>query len=250
MTKQPFEEPDWLSDPQAVRQLTSTGELRAALNFGNPVLAQRDPATGEPRGVSADLARGLAQRLGVSVRFKAFETAGKIFEEAQANTWDVAFMAIDPVRAVDIYFTDPYVLIEGTYLVQERSSLHHIDDIDRSGVRVAVGEGAAYDLFLSRALHHASIVRFETSQDAIEQFAERGLHAAAGVRQPLETYAREHAGFRVLDGCFEVIKQAMCCPRGRDAGAQLLDRYLDFSKNSGLIKEGLRRSGQGDTKTA
>lgn len=250
MTAYSVTEPDWRADANAVRELTPEGRLRVAINFGNPVLAQRDPASGEPRGVSADLANGLAQRLGVSVEFHAFDTAGKVFDTALDDVWDIAFLAIDPVRVERINFTAPYVLIEGTYLVQDSSDFCNIQDIDAEGVRVAVGLGAAYDLFLSRTLKHASIIRLDRSEDAIEQFVALGLDAAAGVRQPLETHAQAHAGYRVLDGRFTVIEQAMGCPRGRDAGARLLRDYVEYAKKSGLIAEGLRRSGQGNATIA
>ncbi len=243
-------EPNWRSDADAVSQLTPTGKLRAAINFGNPVLAQRDPSTGEPRGVTADLANGLAQRLGVEVEFKAFDTAGKVFETAQSDVWDIAFLAIDPVRAEGISFTAPYVLIEGTYLVKEDAPFERVEDIDREGVTVAVGKGAAYDLFLSRTLRHASIVRVPTSEEAIEQFETLGADTAAGVRQPLETHARQHVGFKVLQGRFTVIEQAMGCPRGRDGAARLLKRYVEYAKKTGMVAEGLRRSGQADATVA
>lgn len=243
-------EPDWHADALAVRQLTPKGKLRAAINFGNPVLAQRDPLSGEPRGVSADLAHGLAQRLGVPVEFHAYDTAGKVVDAALDDVWDIAFMAIDPKRAESIAYTAPYVFIEGTYLVRQSASFRTIEDLDVPGVRIAVGKGAAYDLFLSRTLKHASIVRLDRSEDAIEQFVALGLDAAAGVRQPLQAHANEHTGYRVLDGRFTVIEQAMCCPRGREAGAKLLGEYLEFAKRSGIVAEGLQRSGQGDATLA
>jgi len=246
MTTDRSGEPDWLEDELAVRQLTPKGKLRAAINFGNPVLAQRDTASGEPRGVSADLAHGLARRLGVPVEFHGFDTAGKVVEAALEDVWDVAFMAIDPLRAQSIAYTAPYVLIEGTYLVGENSPFRGVQDLDVPGARIAVGKGAAYDLFLTRTLKHAAIVRLPLSEDAMEQFAELGLDAAAGVRQPLQAYAKAHAGYRVLDDRFTVIEQAMCCPQGREAGSRLLEVYLEFAKRSGLIADGLRRSGQGD----
>lgn len=243
-------EPNWRSDADAVSQLTPTGKLRAAINFGNPVLAQRDPSTGEPRGVTADLANGLAQRLGVEVEFRAFDTAGKVFETAQSDVWDIAFLAIDPLRAEGISFTAPYVLIEGTYLVKEGAPFQRVEDIDREGVIVAVGEGAAYDLFLSRTLKHASIVRVPTSEEAIERFEALGADTAAGVRQPLETHAGQHAGFKVLEGRFTVIEQAMGCPRGRDSAERLLKSYIEYAKKSGMVAEGLSRSGQADATVA
>src|SRR6185369_453266 len=138
--------------PQAVSQLAPTGKLRAAINFGNPVLAVRDGVTGEPRGVSVDLARELAQRLGVPVELVLYPSAGKVVEALSSSAWDVAFVAIDPARAVDIEFTAPYVIIEGAYLVPRDSSIRSNADVDRDGVRVVVGAGSVYDLYLSREL--------------------------------------------------------------------------------------------------
>src|SRR5712691_3969769 len=120
----------------AVKELAPSGKLRAAINFGNPVLAQKDPATGEPRGVSGALARELARRLGVPITFVAFDTAGKVFDALQQGAWDIAFLAIDPVRAAGIDFTAPYVVIEGVYMVPVGSPLQTVEDVDREGVRV------------------------------------------------------------------------------------------------------------------
>ena len=135
--------------PEAVRELAPTGKLRAAINYGNPVLAQRDPATGQPRGISADLARELGKRLGVPVEFVTFDAAGKVFDALGSGAWDVAFLAIDPARAAEIDFTAPYVIIEGGYLVPVSSPLRAIGDVDREGVRIAVGNKSAYDLYLT-----------------------------------------------------------------------------------------------------
>src|SRR5712691_23835 len=136
----------------AVKELAPSGKLRAAINFGNPVLAQKDPARGEPRVVSGDLSRDLSSRLGVPIEFVAFDTAGKVFDAVQRGAWDIAFLAIDPVRAAGIDFTAPYVVIEGAYVVPVDSPLKTVEDVDRDGVRVAVARASAYDLYLTRAL--------------------------------------------------------------------------------------------------
>jgi polar amino acid transport system substrate-binding protein len=228
----------------ALQDLTPHGMLRAAINFGNPVLAQKNPASGEPGGVSVDLARELAKQLGVALEFVFFEAAGKVFEAAQSNAWDIAFLALDPVRAADILFTAPYVLIEGTYLVRDASPLHAIDDFDRAGVRITVGKGAAYDLYLTRTLKHAEIVRHETSAGAMGLFLDGGLEAAAGVRQPLVEFARTHAGLRVIDGRFTSIEQAMGTPKGRAAGREVLQSFIEEMKRSGFVASALEKSGQ------
>ncbi|NDP43755.1 MAG: transporter substrate-binding domain-containing protein, partial [Aromatoleum sp.] len=142
--------------------LAPKGKLRAAINFGNPILATKDASGGEPRGVSVDLARELARRLRVPVEFVTYDTAGKVVDGLKADAWDVAFLAIDPARAVDIAYSAAYAVIEGAYLVPEASPIRSNADVDRDGVRVAVGAGSTYDLYLTRQLAHATIVRVAT----------------------------------------------------------------------------------------
>ena len=142
-----------------VRDLAPTGKLRAAINLGNMVLAQKDPASGELRGVTADLARELGRRLGLPVELVPFDAAGKVFDALKNGVWDIAFLAIEPVRAAEIAFTAPYVIIEGVYMVPTNSSLRTVEEVDRDGVRIAVNKGSAYDLFLTRTLKHAQLVR-------------------------------------------------------------------------------------------
>lgn len=234
----------------AASHLAPTGRLRAAINFGNPVLAQKDIATGEPRGVSGDLARALGERLGVPVDLVMFDAAGKVFEALKADAWDLAFLAIDPVRAAEIAFTAPYVIIEGTYLVRASSPFRTVDELDRAGVRIAVGRGAAYDLFLTRSLRQAQIVRAATSAAAIDLFLAGGLEAAAGVRQSLSTVALTQSDLRVIDGRFMAIEQAMGLPRSRAAGLPYLRAFIEEMKASGVVAAALARSGQGDAAVA
>jgi polar amino acid transport system substrate-binding protein len=228
----------------ALQELAPLGRLRAAINFGNPVLAQKNPASGEPGGVSVELARALAKRLSVPLEFVLFDSAGKVFDAAHSSAWDIAFLALDPARAAEILFTAPYVLIEGTYIVRDASPLRAIDDFDRPGVRIAVGKGAAYDLFLTRTLKHAAIVRHDTSAGAMELFLDGGLEAAAGVRQSLVEFARMHAGLRLIDGRFTSIQQAMGTPKGRPAGREFLQAFIEEMKQSGFVRSALERSGQ------
>lgn len=233
-----------------IADLAPTGELRAALNFGNPVLAQRDAATGAPRGVSAALAQELGRRLGVPVKFVTFETAGKVFEALKTGAWDVAFLAIDPMRATEIAFTAPYVVIEGTYLVPAQSPLQTVEEVDRDGVRIAVVQASAYELHLTRVLKHARLIREASSAAAINSFLENGLEAAAGVRQPLVEVAKTHPDLRVMAGRFMAIEQAMGTPKGRRAGAGYLREFVDTMKSSGLVAKALVESGQADAMVA
>jgi polar amino acid transport system substrate-binding protein len=236
--------------PGARSELAPSGKLRAAINFGNPVLAQKDPTTGEPRGVSVDLARKLGRRLGVPVELVTFDAAGKVFDALKMGAWDIAFLAIDPERAAEIAFTAPYVVIEGTYLVPADSPLRTVEDVDRDGVRVAVGNKSAYDLYLTRTLKRAQLVRVPTSPAAIDVFLKDKLEAVAGVKQPLLQFAKTNPNVRVMDGRFMAIEQAMGMPKGRDAGARYLREFVEEMKVSGFVARGLERSGQGDATVA
>jgi len=231
-------------------ELAPTGKLRAAINFGNPVLAQKDQASGEPRGVSVDLARELGWRLGVPVELVTYDAAGKVFDAIKTGAWDIAFLAIDPARATEITFTAPYVVIEGTYLVPADSPLRTIQDVDRDGVRVAVGNKSAYDLYLTRTLKRAQLIRVPTSSEAIDVFLKDKLEAAAGVKQPLFQFAKAHPNVRVMDGRFMAIEQAIGTPKGREAGALYLREFVEEMKASGFVARGLEKSGQGDATVA
>ena len=229
-----------------VRELAPTGKLRAAINFGNPVLAQREPFG----GVSVDLARELAKRLRVPVEFVTYDAAGKVTADATTGAWDIAFVARDPARAKDIEFTDAYVVIEGAYLVPATSPLHRNEDVDRERVRISVSRGSAYDLWLSRNIKRATIVRAPSPPASIELFAREKLDVLAGVKQPLADYARAHPDTRVLPGRFMAIEQAMATPRGRAAGARYLREFVDEMKASGFVAASLARSGQRDAAVA
>jgi len=229
--------------PAVLDDLAPTGVLRAAINVGNPVLAQSG-ADGTPKGVSVDLARELAKRLGVEAAFVIFDTAGKVFEALKSKAWDIAFLAIEPARAAEIAFTAPYVQIEARFIVRRDSPLNAVADFDRPGVRIAVGKGAAYDLFLTRSFRHATLVREVSSAAALQRFLDDGLDAGAGVTQPVQAFADANPGLRVVAERFMAIGQAMGTPKGRDAGAAYLARYVEEMKASGFIAEALTRSGQ------
>ena len=228
----------------AVADLASRGTLRAAINFGNSVLAQRDGK--EPRGVSVDLARELGKRLGVPVELVAFDAAGKVVDALKVDAWDVAFLAVDAKRTDEIPFSAPYVLIEGSYMVPATSELTRSDEVDRTGIRVATGNGSAYELFLSRTLKLAQVERLMTAREAFDRVDRGEVPVAAGVRQVVDRYAREHGEMRVLDPSFMVIEQAIGTPVGREVGARFLQAFIEELKANGFVAEALHRSGQGD----
>lgn len=235
---------------EAIAALAPTGKLRVAVNYGNPVLAQKDPASGEPRGVSPDLAKELGRRLGVPVDFIVFDAAGKVFEAVKRGEIDLVFLAVDPVRGAEIDFSAPYVEIEGVYLVPDASPLKALEEVDRAGVRVAVARGSAYDLFLTRDLKQATLVREPSGPEAMEMFTRDKLDAAAGVKQAIEAFARERAGFRAIPGRFMVIAQAVGTPKGRPAGARYVRDFVEEMKASGFVADSLRRSGRADASVA
>jgi polar amino acid transport system substrate-binding protein len=237
-------------DSALVAVLAPSGVLRVALNFGNPVLVQRDPATGEGRGVTPAIARELARRLGTQLAFVPFDAAGKVFEALQRDVWDVAFLAIDPKRVAEIAFTPPYVIIEGGYAVRHDSPLRVVDDVDRPGVRIAVARDSAYDLYLSRTIEHAQIVRAPSGEDSVAMFDRERLDVLAGVKSPLAKLAQARGDLRVMDGRFMAIEQAMGVPRARGAGAAYLREMLEELKASGFVADELAKSGQHDARVA
>lgn len=222
---------------------TPTGLLRATINLGNPILARRDEA-GAPSGVSVDLARAFAQRLGVELSLVVLESAGEAVDVVTQEKADIGFFAIDPKRAAGIRFTSAYVLIAGAYLVKNTSPLQALEEVDRPGHRVTVGKGSAYDLFLTRTLTQATIERAPTSPTVVETFLKEGSHVAAGVKQQLEKDAKHHAGLRLLPGSFMTIQQAMGLPAARgDGAARLLADFVEDMKRDGVVAKALARHG-------
>ena len=227
--------------PAALAELAPLGKLRAAINFGNPVLASKDPATGEARGVSVDLSRELAARLGVPLEIVPYTAAGKVVEAARNNVWDVGYVAIDPLRAVDMLQSPAYVVIEGSYLVPANSPIRSNAEVDREGIRIVVGKGSAYDLFLSREIKRAVLVRAPTSPEVVNMMIKENLEVAAGVRQQLEADGSRTPGVRLLAGRFMVINQAMAVPKGRNAGAAYVRDFIEEMKASGFVAQSLIR---------
>lgn len=231
-------------DRPIVAAFTPTGKLRASINLGNPILAGRDAVSGEPSGVSVDLARALAEHLAVELELVVFDTAGKSVQAVSVERADVGFFAVDPLRGESIAFTAPYLLIEGFYLVREDSAIQHNEDVDQRHNRVVVGKGSAYDLFLSRELKAAQIVRAPSSPAVVQTFLEQNLEVAAGVKQQLEADVQATPGLRLLEERFMVIRQAMGLPKRRgEQAAAVLRRFVETMKASGLIAESLARHG-------
>jgi len=229
--------------PEMSAALAPTGKLRASINLGNPILARRDPAAGgEAVGVSVDLARRLADELGVGLVLLTFDAAAKSVEAVKGGQADIGFFAIDPLRSDGIRFTAPYVLIEGAYLVRQGSALTSNGEVDRPGTRVMVGKGSAYDLYLTRELKAAALLRAPTSPKVVDEFLDAGADVAAGVKQQLEADAARLPGLRLLPGRFMVIEQAMGLPSARSEDAvRFLASFVESAKASGFVAAALQR---------
>ena len=216
------------------------GVLRAAINLGNPVLAQGPDA--EPTGVTVDIARELGARLGVAVDLACFAAARESLAAMARGDADICFLAIEPARAAEAAFTTPHVVIEGVFVVPGESAITTLADADRAGMGIGVTEGSAYDLFLSRTLRQASVVR---GPDGIRLFREQGLDAGAGIRQVVSAFVAANPGFRVIGAPFMPIRQALGISRTRAPGTiQILTAFIEDLKASGFIQDALRRSGQ------
>jgi polar amino acid transport system substrate-binding protein len=227
-----------------VAAFASHGVLRASINLGNPILAGTHPASGQARGVSVDLATAFAQRLRVPLELVVFKTAGHSVEAVTQERADIGFFAVDPLRGGGIGFSAPYVLIEGCYLVREDSPLRVNEEVDRAGTRVVVGAGSAYDLYLTRELKQASLVRAPSSPAVVDVFVERRLDVAAGVKQQLEADLLRFPSHRLLPGRFMIIQQAMGLPKGRgEAARAFLARFVEDMKASGFVHDALVRHG-------
>ena len=233
-----------LPSEAVIRALAPAGRLRAAINLGNPMLAHRDAATGEAGGVSVDLARALGRELNAEVEMILFEKAALSVDAVRGEQADVGFFAVDPARGEGLRFTAPYVLIEGSYLVSQGSAVRDNAEVDRPGNHVAVGQGSAYDLFLSRELQAAQVERVANAPAVLRALKAGQAEVAAGIRQLLAGWARKDPSLRMLPGRFMVIEQAMGLPAGRgDAAAQSLAEFVERMKSSGFVAAALARHG-------
>jgi polar amino acid transport system substrate-binding protein len=221
-----------------------------AINLGNGVLAQKNSETGAFAGVSVRLAETFADKLELALEFIEFPEAGKVVDAVNRDEWDLAFLAIDPLRSKSILFTNPYVIIEGAYLVRAESSLRFIDDVDKDDIRIAVGKNAAYDLYLSRTLQYAELVRAPTTPGAVDLFLAENLDVAAGIKSSLVQLAKGNNRVRVLGGTFMQINQAMAVPTRATAVKTLMNSFINEMLTSDFIKEELANSGQDPSVTA
>jgi len=224
-------------------ELAPSGTLRVGLNMQNFLLVNMHAKSGEPYGIVPDLARELGRLAGLPLEFVQFERAGKLAEAVRQGAWDVAFLAAEPARAKEIAFSPAYLEIEATYLVPAGSPIRSIAEVDRTGVRIAAAEKSAYDLYLTRTLKHAALVRAPGIDASFEMFVADGLEVLAGLKARLVADAEKLPGSRILEGRFTAVQQAVGTPAARKAAAAWLSEFAAHAKASGLVAQAIARHG-------
>lgn len=233
-------------DMDAVRRETAPGgTLTCALNHGNVVLVRRGPTDDTPSGVSVDLARTLAETLGLPVAFKHYDKAGAVSGSVDAGEWDVCFLAIDPARAERIAYSEPYVQIEGAYLVRQDGP-QTPEEVNRLRPRIGAVKGSAYELFLSRAGKGGQLVRFDSFPEALAALDAGAVDGLAGVRQAMRKAAADRSGFVVMEKPFMAIPQAVGVSVRRPLAARFVAAFVRQMKAEGFVRRSLDDSGHGD----
>ena len=225
-------------------QLAPTGVLRAGINMSNFLLVTGRTGSGDPDGVSPDMARALAERLGVPVKMVPFPTPGELADAAEDDVWDIGLIGAEPQRAEKIAFTLAYTEIEATYLVPPGSPIQSVEEVDRAGIRIAVSARSAYDLWLTRNIQNAELVRAQGLGGAFQLFVDEGLDALAGLRPALIGDVEKLPGARILDGRFSAVQQAIGVPRSRPgSAAAFVAEFVEEAKTSGLVASLIARHG-------
>lgn len=226
-----------------IAELAPNGTLRAGINMSNPLLVTSEAANGDPAGVSPDMARAIAERLGVAVKYVPFPFPGLLADAVGEDAYDIGLIAAEPARAETIAFTDAYVEIEATYLVAEGSPLQVIADVDRPGIKIAVSGRSAYDLYLTRTLEHGELVRAKGLGGALALFKDEKLDALAGLRPALNDDVKKMPGARIMDGGYTTVQQAIGTQPQNTAAAAFLQAFVTEAKASGLVAGFIEKHG-------
>lgn len=223
------------------KDLAPSGRLRIGINYSNFLIVSGDGPDGEPRGIAPDLGRELARRAGLPFEFVRFDAAGKLFDAVKAGQCDVGFLGAEPQRAAEVEFTQAYLELPVTFLVPAGSPIRSIADIDREGVRVSVSDRSAYDLFLTRTLKNAKIVRTPGIPASFDTFVREKLDALAGLKPRLVEEQARLSGSRILEGEVTSVQQAMGAPKGRAAAAKYLREFAEEVKRSGFVARAIEK---------
>ncbi len=232
-----------MPDQEAIAELAPTGRLRAGINLSNFLLVTGRAANGDPQGVAPDMAAAIAERLGVPVAYVPYPRPGELADAAGTGAWDIGLIGAEPKRAEKIAFTEAYAQIEATYLVPPGSAITSFAEVDRPGVRISVSAGSAYDLWLTRHVTQAELVRTGSIGESFERFRDEGLEVLAGLRPRLLEDAAALPGSRILDGHFATVQQAVGTARANAAGAAFLAAFVDEARRTGLVARLIERHG-------
>lgn len=226
-----------------IAELAPSGTLRAGINMSNFLLVSSRGAGGEPQGVSPDLARAIADRLGVPLALVPYPMPGELADAVGTGAWDIGLIGAEPQRAEKITFTAAYAEIEATYMVAPGSSISTLAEVDRAGVTIVSTARAAYDLWLERNIRHATVIRTDSIDAAFHRFVADGAEVFAGLRPRLLKDVAATQGARILDGRFMAVQQAIGTARGNIAGAAFLRHVVEEAKASGLVATLIARHG-------
>jgi polar amino acid transport system substrate-binding protein len=229
------------------------GTLRVGIGVGpvpSAFWATRDPASGEPRGVTVDLARELARGLGVPLRLVVYANSGEVTAGGPRGEWDVAFMPMDEERAKVVDFGPAYYLTTSTYLVAAGSPIRTLADVDRPGVRVAAVEGTTTARSAARSLKNTSVKTYRTADELLELARSGGADAIALGRESLAGMQAKLPGATILDGYFHATGTAVAVPKGRPAALAYMTGFMEEAKKNGTVRRALDAAGMKDSPVA
>jgi polar amino acid transport system substrate-binding protein len=228
---------------EVASELAPTGTLRAAINMGNFLLVTGKSPSGDPEGVSPDMAREIATRLGVPVKYMPYARPGEIADDAEKGLWDIGLIGAEPQRAAVISFTAAYCEIEATYLVPAGSPIKAIAEVDQPGKRVAVTARSAYGLWLENNYRRGELVQFDNAAAALKEFDGGKFDAYAGLRPGLVDEQAKRPGSRILEGQFTAVQQAVGTPKKNVAGFEFLKAFVEETKKAGIVASFIERQG-------
>lgn len=237
------------SDPR-VADLIRAGGLRVGIGLANRGSAIKDRATGELRGIAADLARALAARVGIALRPVEYPRPGAVLDGAPTGAWDVAFLVIDPARSAMADVSPPYMQSDFSYLIPANSSVRSPADADQPGNRIAVPRGDAVDLTLTRLLKQATLVRVDNQAAGAALLRAGQVSAYAAPRPVLLAMSAQLPGSHVIEQAFATISFAAFVPKGHAGHLAYVSEFVEQAKVSGLVQQFIDRSGMHGFKVA
>ena len=220
-----------------LKQLAPKGYLRAAINLSNFLLVTGKDNHGDPEGVSPDLAKALANELNVEVKLIPFQRPGELADAVSDDIWDIGNIANEAERAKSITFSSPYTLIESTFLVRDSSYINSLSDVDREGVRIAVAERSAYDLWLTENIKNAELIRAKSIDLSFSIFQKNEYEVLAGLKPKLIDDLKNTENCKILPGAFTFIKQCIGSKPGNLEAEKYINYFIEKNIENGFIEK-------------